>query len=100
MIVLNYLLYFVSGVFLDMSLIHLTDFDETRHHPMIARSKYPKLASTLWGLFQLFCGILILLLLKYKFELQLSTAFIFLGFAVWAVLLGINSQRRDRREKR
>ena len=42
MIVLNYLLYFVSGVFLDMSLIHLTDFDETRHHPMIARSKYPK----------------------------------------------------------
>ena len=95
--ILNYFLYFLSGIFLNMSLIHLTDFDETKHHPMIARSKYPKLASTIWGLIQLFFGLLILLLLNYKFELQPSTAFIFLGFSIWAIFLGIVSMRRDRK---
>lgn len=39
MSVLDYLLYFLSGVFLNMSLVHLVNFAETRRHSMIARSK-------------------------------------------------------------
>ncbi len=82
MSILNACLYFVSGVLLNMSLVHLVNFAETRHHPIIARSKFPKLASTIWGLIYLFLGGFILLALNYQFEWQLSTALIFLGFSV------------------
>ena len=81
-----------------MGLVHLLNFAETRRHPMIARTKSPKLASTIWGLVYLFVGMLILLLLRYTFALQLSTAFIFLGFSVWAIFLAVLSDRVDRRE--
>ena len=99
MSILNACLYFLSGVLLNMSLVHLVNFAETRRHPIIARSKFPKLASTIWGLIYLFLGGLILLALNYQFAWQLSTAFIFLGFSVWAIFLGIVSERADRRDK-
>jgi hypothetical protein len=50
MSILNVCLYFLSGVLLNMSLVHLVNFAETRRHSIIARSKFPKLASTIWGL--------------------------------------------------
>lgn len=96
MSVLNYLLYFIAGILLNMSLVHLVNFAETRHHPMIARSKTPRLASTLWGLGYLFLGMLILLWLHYQFAMSLATALIFLGFSAWAIFLGIIAEKRDR----
>jgi hypothetical protein len=97
MSILNYVLYFLSGIFLNMSLLHLANFSETKRHPMIARTKSPKLASTLWGLFQLSLGVLILLLLHYQFELSLTTACIFFGFGAWGVFVAAMSDRADRR---
>jgi hypothetical protein len=97
MSLLNYPLFFLSGILLNMSLVHLVNFAETRRHPMIAKSKTPKLTSTLWGLGQLFFGGLILLLLNYQFALSLETAFIFLGFSVWAIFLAIIAEKADER---
>jgi hypothetical protein len=95
--ILNYLFYIFAGILLNMSLAHLANFAETRRHPMIARSKTPKLASTLWGLGQLFFGGLILILLHYQFALNLDTAFIFLGFSTWAIFLGVIAEKADRK---
>jgi hypothetical protein len=95
-ILVNYLLCFIAGILLNMSLVHLVNYAEARHHPIVARSKTPKLASTLWGLLYLFLGVLILLLLHYQFVLSLSTGLIFLGFSVWAIFLGIIAEKRDR----
>ncbi len=99
MAALAFLFYFVSGIFLNMSLNHLVNFSETRRHPMIARWKSPKLTSSIWGCIQLFAGGIILLLLGYKFELNLNTLFIFLGFSVWAIFLGALGDRADRRAR-
>jgi len=96
-VLVNYLLCFVAGILLNMSLVHLVNYAETRHHPIIARSKMPKLVSTLWGLGYLFLGVLILLLLHYQFVLSVDTAFIYLGFSVWAIFLGTIAEKRDRR---
>ena len=95
--ILNDFFYFFAGILLNMSLVHLANFSETRHHPIIARSKRPKLASTLWGLGYLFFGGLILLLLHYQFMLNLETGFIFLGFSGWAIFLGILAEKRDKK---
>jgi hypothetical protein len=95
--ILNDLFYLVAGILLNMSLVHLVNFSETRHHPIIARSKKPKLASTLWGLGYLFFGALILLLLHYQFLLSLETGLIFLGFSGWAIFLGIIAEKRDKK---
>lgn len=97
--ILNLILYFLSGIFLNMSWVHLFNFAETQNHPMIKKSKYPRLASTLWGLFQLLCGALILLGLNYQFNWSLNTLFLFLGFSLWAILLGVVGERRDRKAK-
>lgn len=86
-----------AGIFLNMSLVHLLNFEETKHHPMIRMWRSPRLASSIWGVIQLFCGGLILLLLKYSFELSLSTLFVFLGFSFWAILIGFTAARRDRK---
>jgi hypothetical protein len=96
MIVLDYLLYFIAGILLNMSLVHLVNFAETRHHPIIARSKAPRLASTLWGLGYLFFGALILLLLHYQFALHLDSAFLFLGFSAWSIFLARIAEKRDK----
>ena len=96
MIILDSLLYFLAGILLNMSLVHLVNFAETRHHPMIARSKRPRMASTLWGLGYLFFGSLILLLLHYQLVLSLDTVFIFLGFSAWAIFLAATAERRER----
>ena len=87
-------LYFLAGILLNMSLVHLVNFAETRHHPMIARSKRPRMASTLWGLGYLFFGLLMLLLLHYQFTLSLDTALLFLGFSVWAIFLAATAEKR------
>ena len=41
---------FLSGIFIDMSMVHLFNFSETAHHPMITRSKSSKLAGSARGL--------------------------------------------------
>ena len=92
-------LYFLSGVLLNMSLVHLVNFAETRRHPVIARSKTPKLSSTLWGLGYLFFGGLILLSLHYQFTLSLDTVLIYLGFGTWAIFLGYVAEKKDKGEK-
>ena len=95
--ILNFFLYFVSGVLLNMSLAHLVNFAETIRHPIIARTKFPKLTSTFWGLAYLFFGGLILLYLNYKFELSLETAILFAGFSFWAIFLAVVSERADQK---
>ena len=97
MSIVNALLCFVAGIFLNMSLLRLVNFSETRVHPMIRRMKSPKLASTLWGLLQLFLGALILLLIHYRFALTPDTAVLFLGFGGWAVFVAAASDRSDRK---
>ena len=99
MSIVNDVLYLVAGILLNMSLLHLVNFSETRRHPMIKWTKSPKLASTLWGLGQLALGALILLLLHYRFELALTTGFIFLGFGLWAIFVAAMSDRNDRRRQ-
>ena len=99
MIILDYLLTFIAGILLNMSLVHLVNFSETRHHPIIARTKAPRLASTLWGLGYLFFGALILLLLHYQFTLHLDTAFLFLGFSAWAIFLATLAEKRNKEVK-
>ena len=88
------LLYFAAGIFLHMSLLHLFSFYETQHHPMIARAGNPYLASKVWGIVQLFLGVLILAVCQYQFGLNLPTLFVFLGFGFWAILLGGVSGKR------
>src|SRR5579859_5615283 len=88
-------LLFCAGVFLNTSLVHLLNFEETRHHPMIRIWRSPKLGSSVWSVVQLFCGGLILLLLHYRFELSLETLFVVLGFIFWAILIGYWSGKRD-----
>ena len=100
MTILYYPLYFVCGIFLNMSLNHLVNFEETKRHPMIARTGSPKLASSIWGTIQLLAGGVILLLLDYKFELSFDTLFLFLGFSVWAVFLSVIADRLDKAEKK
>jgi hypothetical protein len=97
---LNAGLYIVAGILLNMSLAHLANYAETIRHRLIARTASPKVTSTLWGILQLFLGALILLWLKYKFELSLDTFFLFLGFSVWAVFLSVIADRLDKAEKK
>ena len=87
-------LYFLAGVFLHMSLLHLFSFYETQHHPMIARARNPYLASKIWGVIQLSCGTLILAVGKFQFGWNPPTLSVWLGFSFWAVLLGIVSGKR------
>ncbi len=87
-------LFLLSGIFLHMSFLHLFSFYETQHHPMIARARNPYLASKIWGVIQLVCGVIILALCKFQFGWNLPTLFVSLGFSFWAVLLGIASGKR------
>ncbi len=95
----SYLLYGVAGILLNMSLAHLANFAETTRHTIIARTSAPKIASTAWGILQLFLGGLILLLLGYKFELSWNTLCVFLGFSLWALFLGVIADRNDKAGK-
>jgi len=94
---LDAFLLFGAGILLDMSLVHLLNVDETRHHPMIRMWKWPRLASSVWGVIQLFCGGFILLALDFKFALDVKTLLVFLGFSGWAILIGYWSSRREQR---
>ncbi len=62
--ILDYVLCFISGIFFNMSFLHLFAFFETRNHAMIARSKRPYLASKIWGVVQLCAGAILLILMK------------------------------------
>jgi|ERR1700690_612216 len=90
-------LYFLAGIFLHMGLLHLFSFYETQDHPMIASARNPYLASKIWGVIQLSCGIIILALRKFQFGWNLPTLFAFLGFSFWAVLLGIVSRNKSQK---
>ena len=45
-----------------------------------------RLASTVWASVQLFAGVLILLLIKFRFALDLDTLVLLAGFCFWGVL--------------
>lgn len=92
-------LYFIAGIFMHMSLLHLFSFYETEHHPMISRAENPYLASKLWGVVQMALGISILAFTQYQFGKNLPTLFLFLGFGFWAIFFGIASGSRYKRRK-
>ena len=92
------LLFFISGVSLNMAFLHMFSFYETQHHPTIARAKRPYLASKAWGVLQLAIGVVILALCNYQFGFNLPTLFVFLGFALWAIFLGLVSRKHTQRE--
>lgn len=94
MTILKLFLCFISGVLLNMAMVHLFNFAETSHHPIIARSKHPHMASTLWSLGYLFSGCLALMLVHFRFEISLDALAIFLGFAAWAIFLATIAERR------
>jgi hypothetical protein len=85
--VLDSCLYFLAGICFFMSPQHLFNFTETQRHYLIAKSRSPKVASTIWGIIQLAAGLLILLALHYQFDRNLGTLFIFLGFSCWAIFV-------------
>jgi hypothetical protein len=89
-LILNNFLYFCAGVFFHMSIVHFFCSSETVNHPMIRIWENPRLASSISGSIQLFFGLLILLLLKYKFELNFNTLFLFAGFSFWGILRGFS----------
>jgi len=95
--ILNYFLYFLSGILFYMSLVHLFDFEVTKTHSFVKMWQYPRLASTIWGLLFLFLCTIILLFLKYKFELNLKSLFIFLGLSFWAIFLGFISEKNKKK---
>jgi hypothetical protein len=86
--ILHYFLYFCAGVFFHMSVIHFFCFSETASHPMIRMWKSPAIASSIWGSIQLLAGLLILLLLHYRFELSFNTLLLFIGFSLWGIMRG------------
>ena len=98
--ILRYVLCFMAGALLNMSLAHLANFAETTRHRSIARTPSPKLTSILWGILQLFLGSGILLLLKYQFALSSDTLCLFAGFSLWAIFLGALADKKDKEGKR
>jgi hypothetical protein len=85
-VALDAFLCFVAGVFFHMSFLHFFCFAETSTHPMIRMWKRPRLASAIWGSIQLFAGALILLLITFRFALDLDTVMLLAGFCFWGVL--------------
>lgn len=92
---LDAFLCFCAGVLLNMSALHLFHFEQTATHPMIRMWRHPRLASSIWGSIQLFLGALILLLVKFRFALDLDTMLLLAGFCLWN-LLGALLFSRDR----
>ncbi len=84
--VLDAFLCFCAGVFFNMCILHFFCMSETATHPMIRVWSRPRLASAIWGSVQLFAGALILLLLKFRFTLDLDTMMLLAGFSSWGVL--------------
>lgn len=96
---INLVLLFAAGILLNMALLHFFSFVETRHHPVIARSSMPHLASALWATLQLALAIGILLATQYRFQANLDTLAVFLGFAGWGILLGLLYDRKRRQQE-
>jgi hypothetical protein len=80
-----------------MSILHFFVFAETSCHPMIRKWKSPKTASSFFGGIQLCAGLMILLLLDYRFEIRLSTLCLVLGFIAWGVVRGAIADRKDKK---
>ncbi len=66
---------------------------------MIARTRAPRLVSTIWGLVFLLASGAILLAVDYRFSSIANTAALFAGFAAWAVFLALGAEWTDRRER-
>jgi len=77
---LDAVLCFCAGVFLHICVLHFFRWEETSTHPMVRMWKRPRLASTVWASVQLFAGVLILLLIKFRFALDLDTLVLLAGF--------------------
>jgi hypothetical protein len=88
---LDAFLCFCAGIFFHMSVLHFFCFAQTASHPMIRMWKRPKLASSIWGSIQLVAGALILLLLNYRFRLDLDTLTLLAGFCFWGILVAVVS---------
>ncbi len=93
--ILDCIFCFLSGIFFNMSFLHLFAFFETRNHPMIAKSRRPYLASKIWGVVQLTAGSILLILVKFHPGYNLGTAFLAAGFCFWAIVLGVITRRYD-----
>jgi hypothetical protein len=83
---LDAFLCFCAGVFLNMSVLHLFRHEETATHPMIRMWRRPRLASAIWGCIQLLAGALILLVIGFRFALDLETLLLLAGFCFWSLL--------------
>lgn len=94
--ILEYILCFISGIFFNMSFLHLFAFFETRNHAMIAKSRRPYLASKIWGVVQLCAGAVLLVLMKFHPGYNPATAFLTAGFCFWSILLGVMTTRYDK----
>jgi hypothetical protein len=86
----------LAGILFNMSLLHFFSFAETRNHPVIAQASWPHLASALWASLQLVLGLTILLVLRYRFELNVGTLCLFSGFALWGIAIGYFYDRKRR----
>jgi hypothetical protein len=94
----TYLLCLLSGGLIGQSIGHLRLATFTPQEtldkmkmlavsPVIAKIVSTHIGNALNGIVLLFFGILILLLIKYKFALSLRTFFVFLGFSVNFIFL-------------
>ena len=88
---IRYFLFFLAGIVIHRGFMHHFSFDRVKTHPMIRIWKSPKMAAAIWGITQFSVALLILLLQKFQFGLNLDTFFVFLGYSFWAVLAALFS---------
>jgi hypothetical protein len=93
-------LLFWAGIFIHMGLMHHFSFDKVKTHPMIRMWKSPKIAASVWGIFQLSFAILILLFQNFQFGKNLDTIFVFLGYCFWALLAALFSNKFQDKENK
>jgi hypothetical protein len=81
-------LFSLAGIFFNMAMLHMFAFIETQNHPMIKRAKNPYRASKYWGAFQFFCGMIIIILCRFRFDNRNDIIALGAGFMIWALFLG------------
>jgi hypothetical protein len=82
-----------------MGLVHIFDFEVTKKHYFIKRTKNPRLTSAIMGIITLFLSFLILILLNFTPGINLETLFVFLGFGIWVIFLAISFERYEKKNK-
>jgi hypothetical protein len=77
--------FFCAGVFFHISVIRFFRFEETASHPMIRMRKSPKLRENV----QLFSGLSILILLKYRSGIIPESVFLFAVFCLCGMMRAV-----------